>query len=118
MVIQKAVDNLKSKPDEDKKVVAGGIAIMVMVILFIGCAFLFLKKIQRGGEDLRIGGTAQDEFNFSNVRQAQEDIMKGFTNEDELMEARQQSGSRYETTVQQNYENWSGDQFGGSGTIE
>lgn len=117
MVIQKAVDNLKGKPDEDKKVVAGGIAIMVMVILFIGWAFLFLKKVQRGGQGLQIGGTAQDEFNFSNVRQAQQDLMKGFTNEDELQEVRQQSTSQYQTTPQP-YQDSSGDQFGGSGAIE
>ena len=120
MVIQKAVDNLKGKPTEDKKAVAGGIAIMVMIILFLGWGFFFIKKIQRGGTDLRIGGGAQDEFNFSSVKQAQEDIMKGFSNEDELRDARQRSGSQTQTGAefQTVYDQGSADQFGGSGAVE
>jgi len=119
MVIQKAVDNLKGKSDDDKKVVAGGIAITIVALLLLGWAFLFFKKVQRGNQELQFGGTAQDEFNFSNVRQAQQDLMKGFTNEDELTEVRQQSGSQYQPIdTQTNYYDGSTDQFGGSGAIE
>ena len=67
MVIQKTLNNLKDKPKDDKKVVAGGIAILVMAVLFVGWAFLFIKKLQRGDATMQIGGTPQDEFNFSNV---------------------------------------------------
>ena len=119
MVIQKAVDNLKGKPEEDKKAVAGGIAIMIMVILFIGWAFFFVKKIQHGGAKLQFGGTGQDEFNFSSVKQAQQDIMKGFSPTDELIEARQQSGSQYAAPpTQQETHDTGNDQFGGRGAIE
>ena len=45
--------------------------------------------------------------------------MKGFTNEDELTEVRQQSGSQYQPIdTQTNYYDGSTDQFGGSGAIE
>ena len=50
MVIQKAIDNLKDKPKDDRKAVAGGIAIAVVVILFFGWAFIFFKNIQRGAQ--------------------------------------------------------------------
>jgi hypothetical protein len=118
MVIQRAVDNLKEKPKDDKKAVAGGIAIMIMAILFFGWAFMFVKKIQRGTTELQFGGTAQDDFNFSNVRQAQDDLMNDYSREDELLEARrrqQQSGGS--TSVEPDAGGGE-DPFGGSGSIE
>lgn len=48
MVVQKTIDSLKEKPHDEKKVVASGIAIAVVIILFIGWGFLFLRKIQDG----------------------------------------------------------------------
>lgn len=74
MVIQNAVNNLKQKPQEDKKAVAGGIATLVVVVLLIGWGFFFIKKIQRGGELDSFGSTTQAEFDFSSVREAQQNI--------------------------------------------
>ena len=48
MVVQKTLENLKDKSHDEKKVVASGIAIAVVIILFVGWGFLFLRKIQDG----------------------------------------------------------------------
>lgn len=111
MVIQKTIDNLKEKPKDERKVVAGGIAIMIMTILFIGWVFLFFKKIQHGG-DLQLGGGAQEEFNFSSVREAQRELMEGFSVFDELRAVREQSAERYQLPVQEDSELSETDPFG------
>lgn len=74
MVIGNAVNNLKQKPQEDKKAVAGGIATLVVIVLLVGWAFFFFKKIQRGGTLDQFGTTQQAEFDFSSVRKAQAEI--------------------------------------------
>ncbi|QQG37746.1 MAG: hypothetical protein HYS26_03930 [Candidatus Kaiserbacteria bacterium] len=81
MVIEKTINNLKEKPKDERKAVAGGIAIAVVIILFIGWAFLFLKKIQRGGVEADLTSGAQSEFNFSSVREAQERLLGDFSSE-------------------------------------
>ncbi|HVU75512.1 MAG TPA: hypothetical protein VHD38_01580 [Candidatus Paceibacterota bacterium] len=74
MVIQKTVDNLKDRPKDERKAVAGGIAITVIVILLIGWAVLFLRNIQNGSQAVNLDFGAQSEFNPSSVTQAQEQI--------------------------------------------
>ncbi|MBI2610786.1 hypothetical protein HYW60_02530 [Candidatus Kaiserbacteria bacterium] len=118
MVIQKAVDNLKDKPKDEKKAIAGGIAIAVVLILLIGWTLLFFKKIQRGEQLQQLGGGAQDEFNFSNVRDAQEKLMESFNDVDALLEARKESSSQYQPLP--TYDDVSGEPppFGGYETTE
>ena len=117
MVIQKTIDNLKEKPKDEGKVVAGGIAITIMTLLFIGWAFLFFKKIQHGG-DLQLGGGAQEEFNFSSVREAQQELMKGLSGFDELRAVREQSTERYELPVQEDSQQSETDLFGRPSTSD
>jgi|SRR3989344_939391 len=105
MVIQKAVDNLKEKPKEDRKAIAGGIALTVVVLLLVGWAFLFFKKIQRGAELQQLGGGAQEEFDFSSVREAQRELMEGFSDIDELRAVREQSAEQYQPApLPENYQ--------------
>jgi len=97
MVMQKAQDavgNLKDRPKEDKKVIAGGIAIMVIVALFFVWAILFLKKIQNGDQKLELQVGAEGEFLSDSVRQAQSDLQTMFSNTDELNAAREQVNSQ------------------------
>ena len=94
MVLQKALDSAKDRPKDEKKVIAGGIAIFVVVALFFGWAMFFLKKIQSGEQNLEFGGGAQDEFLPESVRQAQQDIMEGFSNLEELEAIRNESTGR------------------------
>lgn len=118
MVIQKTIDNLKEKPKEDRKVVAGGIAFALLVLLFFAWAFFFFKKLQHSNAQ-QLGGGAQEEFNPSSVRDAQQQLMQETTNVDELKAAREQSGSNVQQgVIQQDYQQGSGDQFGGSGSTE
>lgn len=112
MVIQKAIDNLKEKPKDERKAVAGGVAIAVVALLFIGWAFVFFKNIQRGGQLGELGGGAQDEFNFSSVREAQQELMQGLSGIDELKTVREQSAEQYQPAAQENYQESATDQFG------
>ena len=119
MVIQKAIDNLKDKPKDDRKAVAGGIAIAVVAILFIGWAIIFFKNIQRGVQSQQLGGGGQDEFNFSSVREAQEELMQGFSDFDELRNVREESGTPSGgAAVQQDYQAGGTDPFGQPSTSD
>ena len=119
MVLQKAqnaVSNLKDRPKDERKVVAGGIAIAVIAVLFFGWVILFLKKIQTGGQQLEFSSGAQDEFLSDAVRQAQIDLQNSFSNIDELNEIRAQAVSRQlqsEGTVQLSNPESGANPFGG-----
>ncbi len=86
MVLEKTVDNLKSQSKDDKTAVAGGTALVVVIILLIVWGFFFLKKI-RSGAPLEFGSGAQDEFNFSTVRDAQQQIEDSFKYSQEELRA-------------------------------
>lgn len=63
MVVQKTLDNLKDKSHDEKKVVASGIAIFVVIILFVGWGFLFLRKIQSGTFEPSESAVPSDQLN-------------------------------------------------------
>ncbi|MCR4326025.1 MAG: hypothetical protein NUV59_04500 [Patescibacteria group bacterium] len=94
MVLPKAVDDLKKDGSkEDKVAVAGGIAVSVVVVLLVAWAIFFFRSVSRDSQDLQLGGGAQDEFNFSSVRQAQEALRQQLSNPNasDLESARQES---------------------------
>ena len=113
MVLQKAVDNLKGQPKEDKTAVASGVAVFVVIILVVMWGFFFLRKIQRGAP-LEFGNSAQNEFDFSSVRDAQKEIENNFKYTEDELRAIRDSATAEDT--QQGYtemETGSGrDQFG------
>lgn len=74
MVVQKTIDNLKDRPHDERKVVAGGVAITVVVVLLAAWAFMFVKRIQSGQQQINLDSGAQDEFNFSATKKAQQEI--------------------------------------------
>lgn len=114
MVLQKALESAKDGPKDEKKAIAGGIAIAVVLVLLIGWAFFFFRNIQRGTYDQRLGGGAQDEFNFSPVRDAQKDLMEQFSDVDALMEARNQSSQQYQATFDEQGSSDDSGSFGGT----
>lgn len=75
MVVQKTLDDIRGRPHEEKKVVAGGIAIGLVVILMIGWGFLFLRKIQRGAiPTLEGSAVPADQFDAAFLRRTQDEI--------------------------------------------
>ncbi len=80
MVVQKTLNNLKQGSKEDKVAVASGIAVSVVVVLLAAWAIFFFRSIQRNSQQLNLGGGAQDEFNFSSVKEAQEKLKQEYSN--------------------------------------
>lgn len=69
MVVQKTLDNLKDRPHDEKKAVASGIAISVIVILLIGWGFLFIKRVQNTPvPSLENSVVPTDQFNMDLIR--------------------------------------------------
>ena len=119
MAIQKTIDDLKEKSKDEKKAIAGGIAFMLVVVLFLGWAFFFFKKIQRGQETPQLGGGVQDEFVPSAVRDAQNALLKDTSNIDELRALRDQGSQEYQQgALQEGFQESGGNAFGGSGSPE
>ena len=97
MVVQRTLDNLKDKPHEEKKVVAGGIAIAVVAVLLIGWAFIFLRNIQRGNQipSLQDSAVPEDQLNSQFIKQTQDQLNQYYqSSQDQLRALREgQSGA-------------------------
>lgn len=59
MVLQNTVNNLRERPRDERKVIAGVTAITVIAVLFIGWAVFFFKKIQNT-EPIQIDSVRED----------------------------------------------------------
>lgn len=105
---------LKERSTDEKTAVAGGIAIAVVLILFIGWAILFFKKVQHGVVTPSFDSGAQDQFNFESVRKAQEQLSENYKAvTDEFRTIREQSGAALEMQQQETVREESGtDVFG------
>jgi len=121
MVVQKAINNLKEGSKDDKVAVASGIAISVVVVLLAAWAIFFFRGVQKNANQLNLSGGAQDEFNFSNVKEAQEKLKQEYSNTaDEFLQLRNEAASQemqfqQQTGVQQTQGN-EADQFGTQNT--
>lgn len=94
MVVQKAINNLKQGPKEDKVAVASGIAISVVAVLLVAWGILFFHNIQKGVQEVNLSGGVQDEFNFSGVKEAQQQLQDAYSNTDELRQIRDEAAAR------------------------
>ena len=117
MVVQKAINNLKQGPKDDKVAVASGIAISVVVVLLAAWAIFFFRGVQKNANQLNLGGGAQDEFNFSSVKEAQEKLKQEYSNTaDEFLQLRNEAASQemqfQQQTGVQGQQGSGADQFG------
>lgn len=78
MVLQKAVDNLKGRPKDERKAVAGSIAVLIVVILFIGWVILFFNNIRANGQVEPIGIPGRDAFNAPQITEVKLQIQNSF----------------------------------------
>ena len=121
MVVQKAINNLKDGPKDDKVAVASGIAISVVVVLLAAWAIFFFRGIQKNANQLNLSGGAQDEFNFSSVKEAQEKLKQEYSNTaEEFMQLRNDAAAgqvqgQQQTDVQ-GQQGSGADQFGTQNT--
>ena len=119
MAIQKTISDLKEGPKEDKVAVASGIAVTVVVVLLAGWAIFFLRSIANGSQNLQLGGSAQDQFNFTSVTQAQQQLQQIYgssTQQNDLIQIRnesaQQNAQVQQQTQMQQIQGSGTDQFG------
>jgi cytoskeletal protein RodZ len=98
MALEKSKGDSKDKSNDEKKALAGGIALTLVVILFIVWSYFFFKRFQREGPQ-DFGDSAQSTFESSTVREAKEAILKQTTDLDELRALREQGGGAYQPTT-------------------
>ena len=95
MVLQKAVDNLKNRPEDERKAVAGGIAVLVVAILLIGWIIHFFKKIQSGNVQVeQIGSSLQGQFDISPITEAQKQLVDSYKNTTDELKAIRDEAAR------------------------
>lgn len=115
-MLQKTLDNLKDKPKDDKVAVASGIAVSVVVILFVGWAIFFFRNIQKNSQNLNFtSGTGQSGFDFTSTKDAQAQLQKQRgSGASDLEEIREQSAGGSTLMQEQTTVDVSGsaDQFG------
>lgn len=89
MVVQEKLNQLKGAPHEDKKVVAGGIAVFVVVVLIIAWGFFFLRKIQRTDlPSLENTTVPTDQFNLDLLRDSQNAYTDSYQPSDDIRNLR------------------------------
>lgn len=119
MVVQKAFNNLKDGPKEDKVAVASGIAISVVVVLLAAWAIYFFHTIQQNKNQLKLGGGVQDQFNFQGVTEAQQQLQAQFgspTQDYQNIRAEAAQGNNGQMQVQEmQVQGTQTDQFGTQG---
>ncbi len=96
MVLQKAVDNLKNRPENERKAVAGSIATLVVAILLVGWIVHFFKKIQSGGMQVgQIGSGLKEQFDIAPITEAQKQLVENYKSTvDELKSVRDQAAQQ------------------------
>jgi uncharacterized protein (DUF1330 family) len=83
------VNNLKERPKEDRVAVATSVAGVVMIIIFIGWGYFFLKKIAAGEPVETSWGAREDVVDFSSIEEATRQFNETYYNaQEELRQIR------------------------------
>lgn len=93
MVLQKAVDDLKARPEDERKAVASGIAVLVIAVLLIIWILHFFNKIRNGGVQVeQLGGNIKSQFDVSPITDAQKKLIDSYkTSTNELKAIRDEA---------------------------
>ena len=87
--MKETVQNLKDRPKEDRVAVAGGMAIMVMVLILVVWGYIFLQKLAHGEPIETNWGPREDVVDLSGLKEATEQFNKTYNNtQDELRQIR------------------------------
>jgi len=103
MVVQKTLDNLKDRPHDEKKAVASGIAIAVVVILIIGWGFLFLRKVRNTNPSLESGAVPEDQFNLDLIRDTERNLSNTYENASDDLRNMRDTAAQNNANVQAEY---------------
>ena len=74
-----AIDKLQNKPKDQRVAIAEGAAVSVVIILLVAWGIYFFHKIQSGTQEVSLDSGTQDAFNFSNVKEAQEQLKSAYS---------------------------------------
>lgn len=89
MVVQEKFNQLKDASHDEKKVVAGSVAIFVVIVLIIAWGFFFLRKIQRTNlPSLENTTIPTDQFNLDQLRAAQNAYGNSYSPTDDIRNLR------------------------------
>ena len=96
MAGQKTLDKLKDKPKDERAVVAGGISIFVVAVIFIIWVIFFFKQIQSGTVNPTLNSGAQGDFMSDSVKSAGQQLQQiyGQSNSDDLTNLRDSAAER------------------------
>lgn len=74
MVTESPLEHLRDKPKEEKSAVAGGIAIAVIVVLVLGWAIMFVRRVQNSSQQLQVSTSTSGDFNPTSAEDAQRQL--------------------------------------------
>ena len=94
MVLQKTVDNLKSRPRHERRAIARVTALAVVAVLFIGWAILFFNNIRANGIQIEpIDIPVEEAFNTPQAAEARAQIQNSFCGVKNSLQTMQNSGT-------------------------
>ncbi|MDO8552025.1 MAG: hypothetical protein Q7S01_00685 [bacterium] len=97
MVLQKTVDNLKARPKHERRAAARGIAMAVVVILFVGWVIIFFKNVRETGIQIQpINIPKPSAFNTEPLTNAKEQLESGFSGMKDSLQAAQDASATTE----------------------
>ena len=94
MVLRKTVDNLKTRPRHERRAVARGIAVTVVVILFAGWVILFFRNIRENGIQIEPIDVPQPAaFDTESLTAVKEQIQNSFSGLKDSIQAEQNASA-------------------------
>lgn len=78
MILQNTISNLRERSPDERKTIAGIVAIGVVTVLFIGWAFIYFHKIQNRSIEVPITAKEDAENLTASANDAWQNLVSGF----------------------------------------